>query len=134
MASALKNRSTGVEMSGDTIEERPLPSYRKLTTAEKQRDHVNRIKRTLVGSLLGILAGVISFLVVHGPENILGLQSYTILALFIMLAGVVVQRHIFVLLKITTPELGKKDWLYQGFITFAFWFISWTLLLTAYTP
>lgn len=120
-------------MSGNTIEELPLPSKRKLTTAEKQRDHVNRIKRTLVGSFLGILTGVISFLVV-GPENILGLQSYTILALFIMLAGVVVQRHIFVLLKITTPELGKKDWLYQGFITFAFWFISWTLLLTAYTP
>ena len=119
-------------MSGDTIQERPEPSYRKLTTAEKQRDHVNRIKRTLVGCLLGILTGVISFLVI-GPENILGLQSYTILALFIMLAGVVVQRHIFVLLKITTPKLGKKDWLYQGFMTFAFWFISWTLLLTAYT-
>jgi hypothetical protein len=132
MASALKNRSTGVEMSGDTIEERPLPSYRKLTTAEKQRDHVNRIKRTLVGSLLGILTGVISFLVIP-PGDIIGLQSYTILALFIMLAGVVVQRHIFVLLKITTPKLGKKDWLFQGFMTFAFWFISWTLLLTAYT-
>jgi hypothetical protein len=132
MASALKNRSTGVEMSGDTIEERPLPSYRKLTTAEKQRDHVNRIKRTLVGCLLGILTGVISFLVIP-PGDIIGLQSYTILALFIMLAGVVVQRHIFVLLKITTPKLGKKDWLFQGFMTFAFWFISWTLLLTA-TP
>jgi hypothetical protein len=132
MASALKNRSTGVEMSGDTIEERPVPSYRKLTTAEKQRDHVNRIKRTLVGCLLGILTGVISFLVIP-PGDIIGLQSYTILALFIMLAGVVVQRHIFVLLKITTPKLGKKDWLFQGFMTFAFWFISWTLLLTA-TP
>jgi hypothetical protein len=132
MASALKNRSTGVEMSGETIEERPLPSYRKLSTAEKQRDHVNRIKRTLVGCLLGILTGVISFMVI-APENILGLNSYTLLALFIMLAGVVVQKHIFILLKITTPKLGKKDWLYQGFMTFAFWFISWTLLLTAYT-
>lgn len=92
---------------------------------------MNRIKRTLVGSLLGILTGVISFLVI-GP-NVVGFQSYTLLALFIMLAGIVVQRHIFVLLKITTPALGKKDWFYQGFMTFAFWFISWTLLLTAYT-
>jgi hypothetical protein len=52
------------------------------------------------------------------------------LAVFIMLAGVVVQRHIFVLLHLSKPKLGNKDWLYQGFMTFAFWFISWSLLLS----
>ncbi len=119
-------------MSDEKIEERPEPSYRKLTPAEKQRDHVNRIKRTLVGSLLGIVTGIISFLVVG--TQIIGLQNYTFLALFIMLAGIVVQRHIFTFMKLTTPQLGTKDWIYQGFMTFAFWFISWTLLLTAFSP
>ena len=48
----------------------------------------------------------------------------------LMLAGVVIQKHIFMLMHIDTAKLGAKDWLYQGFMTFAFWFMSWTLLLS----
>jgi len=42
----------------------------------------------------------------------------------------VVQRHIFMFTKLEPESLGKKDWVYQGFMTFAFWFITWTVLLT----
>ena len=48
----------------------------------------------------------------------------------LMLAGVVVQRHVFMLMHIETSKLGAKDWIYQGFMTFAFWFMTWTLLLS----
>ncbi len=51
----------------------------------------------------------------------------------LMLAGVVVQRHIFMLMHLDTAKLGAKDWFYQGFMTFAFWFMSWTLLLSTMT-
>jgi hypothetical protein len=27
-------------------------------------------------------------------------------------------------------ELTGKDWFYQSFMTFALWFITWTILLT----
>jgi hypothetical protein len=30
-----------------------------------------------------------------------------------------------------STKLGGKDWLYQGFMTFAFWFMTWTILLTS---
>ncbi|NTV01144.1 MAG: hypothetical protein HGA55_08530, partial [Methanoregulaceae archaeon] len=43
---------------------------------------------------------------------------------------IVVQRHIFMFTKLEPESLGKKDWVYQGFMTFAFWFITWTVLLT----
>jgi hypothetical protein len=128
MALALKYRSTGVMMSGDEIEEKSdVP--RKLTAAEKKREHILRVQRSLVACFMGIITGCISYLVID-PANSLGFQSYTILALFIMLAGIVVQKHIFMLMKMNVSSLGKKDWFYQGFMTFAFWFITWTILLS----
>jgi len=103
------------------------PAPKKIPLHEKKREHLNRVKRTLVGCFLGIVTGVISYFVV-GTE-ITGLTNYTFLALLIMLIGVVVQRHIFILTGIGGKKMDKKDWLYQGFVTFAFWFISWTILL-----
>jgi PKD repeat protein len=33
-----------------------------------------------------------------------------------------------------STKLGAKDWIYQGFMTFAFWFMTWTILLSAMVP
>ncbi|HUU76465.1 MAG TPA: hypothetical protein VMW63_10335 [Methanoregulaceae archaeon] len=116
-------------MSAETREEKQdLP--RKLTPEEKRHEHIIRIKRTVIACLLGVVAGIISYLVVD-TSNILGFQSYTLLALMIMLAAVVVQKHIFMLLKLDPSKMGKKDWLFQGFMVFAFWFIVWTIFLTS---
>jgi heme/copper-type cytochrome/quinol oxidase subunit 4 len=105
---------------------------RKKSPAEKRKEHLLKIKRSLTGCIMGIVTGVISFLVV-GPSDIIGLQSYTVLAFIIMVAGIVVQRHIFMFAHLEPGSLGWKDWLYQGFMTFAFWFITWTILLTGAT-
>lgn len=102
---------------------------RKKTPAEKQKEHLLKIKRSLVACLAGMVAGIISFLVIP-PTDIVGFQAYTALGLLIMLAGIVVQRHLFIFIKLEPENLGKKDWVYQGFMTFAFWFITWTVLLT----
>lgn len=102
---------------------------RKRTPEMKKKEHMVKIKRTMIGCFLGVLTGVISFLIVDASQ-IVGFQSYTLLALLIMVAGVVVQRHIFLLLHLGSGKMGAKDWFYQGFMTFAFWFITWTILLT----
>jgi len=116
-------------MSAETTEETEgLP--RKLSPEEKRIEHIIRIKRSVVACLLGIIAGLISYLLVDS-SNIMGLQSYTMLSLLIMFAGVVIQKHLFVLMHLKPSKMGKKDWLYQGFMTFAFWFIIWTILLTS---
>ena len=110
------------------IEEQDVPK-RKLTALEKQVQHISRIKKTAIACFIGIITGVISFIIVPAT-GLTGFNNYTMLALFLMLAGVVVQRHIFMLMKLNTPKMGNKDWLYQGFMTFAFWFISWSILLS----
>ncbi len=124
-----KKESDGAVMTDETaIEEQDIPK-KKLTALEKQEQHISRIKKTAIACFLGIITGVISFILVP-PTSVTGFNNYTMLALFLMLAGVVVQRHIFILMKLDTPKLNKKDWIYQGFMTFAFWFISWSILLS----
>ena len=110
------------------IEDAEVPK-KKLTAKEKQEQHISRIKKTTIACFIGIITGVISFVIVPAT-SLTGLNNYTMLALFLMLAGVVVQRHIFMFMKLDTPKMNKKDWVYQGFMTFAFWFISWSILLS----
>jgi hypothetical protein len=113
-------------MSDEIIEEKPVQTKKQKTRADKQAEHIERIKRTLTASLIGIFAGGLSYYISISYSTDSGL-----LALMIMIAGIVVQKHIFMLLRMDTGKLGAKDWFYQGFMTFAFWFMSWTLLLTA---
>ena len=120
-------------MSEELQEEQPVLTKKEKTKADKQAEHIARIKRTLVASLLGILTGILSYWA-GGTPNVAGLQENGFLAFMLMLAGVVVQKHIFILLGMDTSKLGAKDWFYQGFMTFAFWFMTWTILLTSFSP
>ena len=113
-------------MSDEIIEEQPVQTKKQKTKADKQAEHIERIKRTLVASLIGIFVGGLSYYISISYSKDSGL-----LALMLMIAGIVVQKHIFMLLHMNAEKHGAKDWFYQGFMTFAFWFMSWTILLTA---
>lgn len=117
-------------MSDDITEEKPVQAKRPRTKAEKQEEHMNRIVRTVTACLFGMLAGLLSF-ATQGISHQGSIQDNTLLAIMLMLAAVIVQKHILVLLKMDTSKLGAKDWFYQGFMTFAFWFITWTIFLTS---
>jgi hypothetical protein len=118
-------------MSEELLEEKPALTKKEKTKADKQAEHIARIKRTLIASLIGIITGVLSYFIVGDAS---GNLSELFLAFMLMLAGVVVQKHIFKLLGMDTSKLGAKDWFYQGFMTFAFWFMTWTILLTSISP
>ncbi len=120
-------------MTEEEIEDKPALTKKQKTKADKQAEHIARIKRTLIASLLGILTGVLSYWS-GGIPTATGLQENGFLAFMLMLAGIVVQKHIFKLLGMDTSKLGAKDWFYQGFMTFAFWFMTWTILLTSVSP
>ncbi|NLZ29680.1 MAG: hypothetical protein GX885_02860 [Methanomicrobiales archaeon] len=103
---------------------------RPRTRAEKQVEHRGRIKRTLVACLMGILTGGLSFYLSGTPDPVTGLQANAIVGLLLLMAGVAFQKHAFMILGVDYMNLTTKDWFYQGFMTFALWFIAWTLLLT----
>lgn len=83
---------------------------------EEQTKHVEGIKKTLLSSLLGIAGGVFSYY----------LPAYGIL---ILLVVVYTQRLALPRIKIDTKEYRFTDWFFLVFMTFAFWFVSWTILL-----
>ena len=113
----------GEEVQG----EQPVTlSKKQKTKLEKQYEHIERIKRTFVACIIGIIVGAASFYLSGIAAKDIGL-----LAFMLMLAGIVVQRHIFILARMANTKLSAKDWLYQGFITFAFWFMTWTILLSS---
>ena len=116
-------------MDEEIIEEKPVLSKKEKTKADKQAEHILRIKRTLIACFLGIGTGVLAY-ISGGTPDAAGLQNDGLLGFMLMLAGVVVQKHLFVILKMDATKMGMKDWFYQGFMTFAFWFMSWTILLT----
>ncbi|MGA2121923.1 MAG: hypothetical protein ABSG49_07755 [Methanoregula sp.] len=119
-------------MSEGSTEEKPVQTKKAKTKADKQAEHIERIKRNLVASVFGILAGLLSYYF-GGITNAAGLQNDGFLGFMFMLAFIVLQKHIFILLGMNTSRLGSKDWFYQGFMTFAFWFMAWTILLTCFT-
>jgi heme/copper-type cytochrome/quinol oxidase subunit 4 len=110
-------------------QEQPVLSRKQKTKLEKQADHIDRIKRTITATLIGVFVGILSFYLQQSVTSDTGL-----LAFMLMLAGVVVQRHIFMLMHLDTSKLGAKDWFFQGFMTFAFWLMSWTILLSTMKP
>lgn len=116
-------------MSEEITDEKPVEIKKIKTKADKQAEHIGRIKRTLVASLIGIGAGILSYLV-GGIPDAGGHQADGVLAFMLMLAGIVIQKHIFMFMDVGPKKLAAKDWFYQGFMTFAFWFMSWTILLT----
>jgi hypothetical protein len=94
---------------------------KKRTREEKQAEHMDRIQRTLIASLLGILAGGVSFFMREDPTT----------GILVVLIAIIIQRYLFLPLRRGLSSLGSKDWFYQGFVTFSFWFITWTIFLTA---
>ena len=119
-------------MSDGGTEGRPELTKKQKTKMEKQAEHIDRIKRTLTACLIGLFTGVLSYLAVPASD-VAGINSHTMFAFLLMLAGIVIQKHVFMLTGINTDKLGGKDWFYQGFMTFALWFMAWTILLSAGT-
>lgn len=107
------------KMSNDPTEKR----------MQKKEQHIKRVKRTLIACIMGLVTGILSFML-GGVPDASGVQPNTMLTILLLLAGIVFQKHIFTIIGIDITELGKKDWFYQGFMTFALWFITWTILLT----
>jgi hypothetical protein len=117
-------------LSEEIIGEKPVQTKKAMTKADKQAEHIARIKRTLIGSLIGIGTGALAFYL-GGVPDAAGLQKDGFLGLMLVLAGIVIQKHLFKAMGMATEKLGWKEWFYQGFITLAFWFMTWTILLTA---
>jgi hypothetical protein len=91
-------------------------------TGEEIDPFIRSITVTTLATFLGMAMGVASAIVASGPNDIVGVG---LLAL-----AVVVQFPIYEGVGIDTSDFGTKDRLYVLFMTFVFWFVSWSVILT----
>ncbi len=92
-------------------------------STEKKEKHIRGVKVTSLSSFLGIVVGSVSWILTElgGFGQIYG--AY-LLVLTIAIQGPILPY-------LGKKEVGIKDWLYIAFMTACFWFVSWTILLTA---
>ncbi|MFT4904039.1 MAG: protein involved in ribonucleotide reduction [Natronomonas sp.] len=99
-------------------------------TAERRVAHVRGVTVTAIACLAGVVAALISGTVAGGAEDPL--------AVYVLAGAVIVQFPLLRALEaagleIDVEDFGVKDYLYVAFMTFALWFVCWSILLVTGT-
>lgn len=94
---------------------------------ERRIAHVRGVTVTTIACLAGLGAGVVSTYVAEGASDPF--------AVFVLAGAVLIQFPLYRLIeaagvKLDVEDFSTKDYLYIAFMTFALWFVSWTILLT----
>ncbi|MFB6282163.1 MAG: hypothetical protein ABEH40_09100 [Haloferacaceae archaeon] len=90
-------------------------------------DHLRGVTVTTAACLAGTFAALTSAAVV-GTSTAAATDTR---ALVVLAGFVIVQYPVFRAVGIDVQEFGAKDHLYVAFMTFALWFMTFTILLTA---
>jgi len=120
----LKETAVQIPAAGEDSREKKILIKEK-TPEEKQKAHKEGIIKTIVASILGILAGVVVFSLYGTGEDRLW---YAILTIVIAITYFV-QKLIYPQLKVDVKEFKAKDWLFVEFVVVDFFLVTWTLLL-----
>jgi len=100
-------------------------TIKERTPEERKKNHIEGIIKTVVASMVGIVAGFISFNQFGTAEDTTWYAILTIIAVLAYYA----QRLIFPAIKINTKEFGLKGWFYVEFLVIDFCLVTWILLL-----
>jgi heme/copper-type cytochrome/quinol oxidase subunit 4 len=87
---------------------------------KKRAEYEEGLKKTLIPLAFGVLAGILSFILIKDPLSKLDLFIIVSLMIF-------VQKFVYQFLHIHME--GAKDWIYLAFMTLFCWFVAYTLML-----
>ena len=103
------------------------PKPKTKTAAERKKDKIEGIWKTIYPSVLGVLAGFVCFYTL-GIANQRSMEWLSTL-LFVIAATYIIQKYTFPFLKVNANEFKGKDWFYVEFMAIDLWLVTWTLLL-----
>jgi hypothetical protein len=98
-------------------------------TQSQRQAHVLAVTRTGIAAFLGVAAAFGSWFLTQDMTAAAASKDQT--AQLIVLGAVVVQPFLQQLLGIYKDDFGAKDFLFILFVTFAMWFVTWTIILTS---
>lgn len=118
--------AASVESAAANVEVPEKKSFTKqMTPEEKQKAHREGIIKTIVASILGILAGVIMFSLYGTGED----RIWYVILMIVIGITYYIQKLLYIPLKIDTKEFKFKDWFFVEFVVIDFFLVTWTLLL-----
>ncbi|MFP4654154.1 MAG: hypothetical protein ACLFMM_00475 [Methanohalobium sp.] len=119
-----KGKKEQIEPQESTDKEKGPEAFEK-TPEQRRKDRVEGIIKTAVASILGIIAGVVAFLVLGTGTDT---RWYAIIVI-IAIVTYYVQRVIYPQINIDIKEFGIKDWFYVEFLVVDFALVTWVLML-----
>jgi len=101
------------------------PKAKAKNAAEKRKDRIDGIVKTVYSSLLGVIVG---FACYYNAEALAPFPWHTVMILVIFVTFLI-QKHTYNLLNIDANAFKTKDWLYVEFMVVDLWLVTWTILL-----
>jgi hypothetical protein len=92
------------------------------TETDRLTGHTRSVAVTTVTALSGVVAGVVSAAVAASATDQLGLA--------IMVGALIVNLGVLRVIGIDVSEFGTKDHLFNAFMTFSLWYVTWGVFLT----
>jgi hypothetical protein len=85
--------------------------------------HTRSVVVTTLLSLSGVAAGVVTASLATGPTDRVGLM--------VVVAAMFANLGILRVIGVDVSEFGPKEHLYNAFMTFALWYVTWGVFLTS---
>jgi hypothetical protein len=95
------------------------------STAERRKDRIDGIIKTVYPSILGTAAGFACYY----SGTALAPYPWHFVMLSIILLTYLIQKYTYTFLNIDANGFKTKDWFYVEFMVVDLWLVSWTLLL-----
>ena len=90
------------------------------TKEERVASHIRGIKMSVMPAIMGFIAGAISYFLPQAQISF----SFLILAL-----AIYAQKYTLPLIGIESKNFAFKDWFYLSFLSFAYWYVTWTIMI-----
>jgi hypothetical protein len=108
------------------------PKAKPKSAAERRKDRIDGITKTVYSAALGVMAGFASYYLAgaSGTNNWqIGVLPWHFVMMSVILITSIIQRFTYSYLNIDASSFQTKDWLYVEFIVVDLWLVTWTLLL-----
>ncbi|MDD4161542.1 MAG: hypothetical protein PHW87_03590 [Methanothrix sp.] len=101
------------------------PKAKPKSAAERRKDRIDGIIKTVYPSILGTAAG---FACYYAGESIAHYPWHFVM-LSVILLTYLIQKYTYTFLNIDAVSFKTKDWFYVEFMVVDLWLVTWTLLL-----
>ena len=114
----------GSDKPGEKAAKLP-PKDKPKSKAERRKDRIDGIVKTVYPSILGTAVGFASY----QAGDAINPYPWHFVMMSVILVTYIIQRYTYSFMNIDANSFKTKDWFYVEFMAVDLWLVTWTLLL-----